>query len=153
MSHEHVPAYRQQRHKLFLSCAMVAIGAAALAPQRAGAQAFQGTPTQAAGSVSFDRSTPGTETVTVNSPTATINWAPSDTQGTGHVNFLPAGNTATYQGGANLTGFTVLNRIVPSDAARAIDLNGTVLAKLASGATGGNVWFYSPGGIVVGANA
>ena len=103
--------------------------------------------------MSFSRSTPGTETVTVGSSTATVNWAPSDTQGTGHVNFLPEGNTATYQGAAGVGNYTVLNRIVPTDATRAIELNGSVLSKLDGGATGGDVWFYSPGGIVVGAKA
>src|SRR3954447_12595817 len=137
------PAYRPTRHKFLISCATLAIAAAALAPQRAKAQAFQGTPTTAAGSVSYDRATPGSETITVGSTSATINWAPSDVQGTGNVNFLPTGSVATYQGGTELTDFTVLNRIVPTNAARTVELNGTVLSKLATGATGGNVWFYS----------
>ena len=77
--------------------------------------------------------------MTVGSSTATINWAPSDAQGTGNINFLPSGSTATYVGGSGLTDFTVLNRIVPSDATRAIELNGSVLSKLAGGATGGDV--------------
>jgi filamentous hemagglutinin family protein len=147
------PPFRPCRHKLLISCATIAIATAALAPQRARAQAFQGTPTTAAGSVTFDRASPGSETVTINSNTATINWAPTDTQGTGTITFLPAGNTATYQGGAGLADFTVLNRIVPTDATRGIQFDGSVFSKLAGGATGGNVWFYSPGGIVVGANA
>ncbi|HJP67573.1 MAG TPA: hypothetical protein VJ846_01630, partial [Sphingomicrobium sp.] len=153
MSHSRCPANRLRRHRLLVSCATLAIAAAALSPQRARAQAFQGSPTTAAGTVSYSRSTPGTETVNVGSSTATINWAPSDTQGTGNVNFLPSGNTATYQGAAGLTDFTVLNRIVPTVATRAIELNGSVLSKLDGGATGGNIWFYSPGGILVGANA
>src|SRR5437764_5762786 len=143
---------RLKRHKLLVSCAMIAI-AVALTPQRAWAQAFQGTPTVTGGSVSFNRSTPGSETVTVSTATATVNWTPTDTQGTGNINFLPAGNTATYQGGDGLADFTILNRIVPTDATRSIELNGSVLSKLAGGATGGNVWFYSPGGILVGAQA
>src|SRR6185312_5398468 len=85
--------------------------------------------------------------------TATVNWAPSDTQGTGDINFLPAGNTATYQGAPGLADFTILNRIIPTDTTRAIDLNGSVFSKLDGGATGGNVWFYSPGGIVIGSQA
>src|SRR5579872_307337 len=149
----HCPAFRLKRHRFLVSCATLAIAAAAIIPQRARAQAFQGTPTTATGTIAYSRSTPGSETVTVGSSTATINWAPSDTQGTGNVNFLPAGNTATYQGASGLTDFTVLNRIVPTDATRAIALNGSVLSKLDGGATGGNVWFYSPGGIVVGSNA
>jgi len=147
------PAYRLNRQKLLISCATLAIAAVALAPQRAKAQAFQGSPTTAAGTVSYSRQTPGSETITIGSNTATINWAPSDVQGAGNVNFLPAGNTATYLGGANLTDFTVLNRIVPTDVSRTIEFNGTVLSKLATGGTGGNIWFYSPGGILVGSQA
>ena len=36
---------------------------------------------------------------------------------------------------------------------RTIELNGSVLSKLSNGSTGGNVWFYSPGGIVIGSGA
>ena len=145
--------YRLNRQRLFISCASLAIATAALAPQRAGAQAFQGTPTTAAGTVSYDRATPGVETINVGSSTATINWVPSNNQGTGNINFLPSGNTATYQGASGLTGYTVLNRIVPSDTTRTIELNGSVLGRLNSGAAGGNIWFYSPGGILVGSSA
>src|SRR6185369_800173 len=107
---------------LLFSCASLAIAAAALAPQPARAQAFQGAPTTVSGSVSYNRSTAGTETVTVGSSTATINWTPSDVQGTGNINFLPQANSATYQGAAGLTDFTVFNRIVPTDVSRTIEL-------------------------------
>src|SRR6476661_7677514 len=153
MSSAQFAAYRLKRHKLLISCATLAIAAAALTPTRARAQAFQGTPTTSAGTITFDRATAGIETINVGSTTATINWAPTDVQGTGNINFLPQGSTATYQGAAGLNGFTVLNRIVPSDTTRMIELNGTILSKLDGGATGGNVWFYSPGGILVGQNA
>jgi len=142
-----------KRRALFLSCASLAIATVALAPQKARAQAFQGTPTTISGTVTYDRATTGVETINVNSSTATIDWSPSDSDGIGNINFLPTGNTATYQGGDGLTDYTVLNRIVPTDPSRMIELNGNVLAKIAGGATGGNVWFYSPGGILVGATA
>ena len=142
---------RHRRTKLLISCATIAL--AALSPSRAKAQAFQGTPATQAGTVTYTRSTPGTETLTIGSSTATINWTPSDVQGTGNINFLPSGNSATYQAAQGVSGFTVLNRIVPTVATRAIELNGTILSKLADNTTSGNVWFYSPGGIVVGANA
>ncbi len=148
-----LPAYRLKRQNLLLSCATLAMAAASLAPQQAEAQAFQGTPTTASGTISYDRATPGAETVNVGSATATINWAPSDANGSGNINFLPNGNTATYQGAAGLATFTVLNRIVPTDVTRKIELNGSVLSKLSDATTGGNVWFYSPGGILVGAGA
>ena len=127
---------RLKRHKLLVSCAALAI-TVALTPQRAWAQAFQGTPTTTGGTVTYDRSTPGSETITVGTASAIVNWAPTDTSGTGNIVFLPAGNTATYQGGPGLADFTVLNRIVPTDATRTIELDGTVLSKLAGGATGG----------------
>src|SRR4051794_5864604 len=146
------PVYRAKRHKLLISCATLAI-TVALTPQRAWAQAFQGVPTTVAGTVTYDRSKPGVDTITIGSSTATINWAPSDAQGTGNINFLLAGNTATYQGTSSLTNFTVLNRVVPTDPTRTVELNGTVLGKLSDGTTGGNVWFYSPGGILVGSQA
>src|SRR3954453_20986297 len=146
-------AYRLNRQRLLLSCATLAIAAAAMAPQRAKAQAFLATPTTLAGTGTYDRATPGAETITIGTTNATINWAPSDVQGAGNINLLPSGNTATYQGGAGLADFTVLNRILPTDATRTVEFNGSVLSKLAGGATGGNVWFYSPGGILVGANA
>ena len=147
------PAYRLKRQKLLISCATLAIAAAALAPQRARAQAFQGSPTTAAGTITYDRSTPGSETVTVGSSTATINWTPTDNQEVGNINFLPGGSSATYKGAAGLSDFTVLNRVVPNDPTRKIELNGTILSKLSDNSTGGNVWFYSPGGILVGSGA
>src|SRR5205085_9535465 len=123
--------------------------------QKARAQAFVGNPTTANGAVTYDRTGhAGTETITVNSNTATINWDPTGTvTSDGTIVFLPAGNTATFTNGASVTDFTALNRIntgVP------IELNGNVISQLqsASGtATGGHVWFYSPGGIIVGASA
>src|SRR3954447_4370902 len=146
-------AYQLNRQRLLLSCATLAIAAAALAPQRAKAQAFLATPTTMNGTVTYDRTTPGIETITIGTTNATVNWAPSDVQGAGNINLLPSGNTATYQGGAGLADFTVLNRILPTDATRTVEFNGSVLSKLATGATGGNVWFYSPGGILIGSQA
>ncbi|HWJ38917.1 MAG TPA: hypothetical protein VNR86_09190, partial [Sphingomicrobium sp.] len=147
------PRSRHRRPEFLISCATIALAAATLAPSRAMAQAFQGVPATLNGTVSYARSTPGSETVTIGSSTATINWTPDSTQGTGNVNFLPSGNTATFQAAQGVTGFTVLNRVLPSTATQPIELNGTVLGKLADNTTGGNVWFYSPGGIIVGQNA
>jgi filamentous hemagglutinin family protein len=143
-----------------ISCAAAAVAAVLAQPREAKAQAFQGDPTTAMGTVTYSRdSSPivGSETITVGSPTATINWAPYDTQGTGNIDFLPDGYVATFINDPQLTSdYTVLNRIVPTDPNRAIELNGSVLGRITDGintSTGGNIWFYSPGGIVVGANA
>ncbi|HEV2569566.1 hypothetical protein [Sphingomonas sp.] len=111
-------------------------------------------PTIASGSVNFNRGvTPNVETYTINSPTAVIDFTPSDTGlGGGAINFQNAGSTVTYNG---LSGFTVLNRIVPADPSRAVQFNGTVksLVGSASPVTGGSVWFYSPGGVILGNGA
>lgn len=149
-----VPANRKH---LLLSCAIAAMACTLVQPRQAKAQvapgAFQGT---IASSINATRTSlgTGTETITVTNSTATINWAPYDTAGTGNINFLPEGNVATFTSSLGITDYTVLNRIVPTDPTRAIELNGAVLATLEGGSTtGGSIWFYSPGGIVIGANA
>ena len=157
------PAYRAIRKKLFISCASIALATAALSPQKARAQAapgaFQGDPTTGSGTVVYSRITNpvvGSETITIGSDTATINWAPYDTTTgtTDPINFLPSGDTATFTSTSGVTDYTVLNRIVPTDPNRAIELNGTILSTLEGGnTTGGRIWFYSPGGILIGAGA
>lgn len=139
--------------RLLSGCALAAILTAG-APLRA--QAFQGTPTTAFGSVTYDRATPGTETLTINSSTAVIDWSPSDTAaGATPIDFLPNGALATFTGDP-AGNFTVLNRVLPTGAAtgRAIGINGTVRSGLDDPSLGfqpgGSVWFYSPGGIFVG---
>ena len=140
------------RRALLLSCAAVAIGTAAIAPKAARAQAFNGT---ISSSTNASRTSvgAGAETITVSGPTATVNWAPNES-GSGTIDFLPSGNVATFTSSPGVTDYTVLNRIVPTDASRGISLNGTIQSFLeGSGTTGGNIWFYSPGGIAVGVKA
>jgi filamentous hemagglutinin family protein len=139
-------AYRSVNRKLLISCASLAIAAAAVAPQKARAQAFNGT---ISSSTNASQTSAGanTETITVTNSTATINWNATSN------NFLPDGNTATFTSASGVTDYTVLNRITPIEGAQ-IQLNGNVISTLeGTAATGGNVWFYSPGGIVVGASA
>ena len=67
-----------KRKALLISCASAALAAGALAPQKARAQAFNADPTTVVGNVSYSRSTPGIETVTLNSGNnAVLNWAPN----------------------------------------------------------------------------
>ena len=147
------PAYRSSNKRLLISCAIVAIAAAGLSPHKAHAQAFQGTINSTVGTVSRANTSATSETITIGSPTATINWTPSGRpNGNGNINFLPAGNIATFQGTTNAGDYTVLNRIIPSGAFP-IELDGTVQSLLANNATGGNIWFYSPNGILIGASA
>ncbi|WP_446653160.1 beta strand repeat-containing protein [Blastomonas sp.] len=119
------------------------------------AQAFEGTPTVVSGGVGINR-TPGTDNIRVDTNQAVINWTTNDTAiGGGVINFLPNGRTAFFRNNPTTQNqFTVLNRIIPTDPSRAIAMNGTIISQLQTGAglvSGGNVWFYSPGGIVIGA--
>jgi filamentous hemagglutinin family protein len=141
-----------KRQSLMISCAAAAIAAAAVAPQQARAQAFNGTP----GGEGLNIATVGSatrsvgtnaETITVGSSTATIDWAASSNI------FLPSAKTATFTSSSGLTNYTVLNRIAPVSSAP-IELNGNVISTLqGTSAVGGNVWFYSPSGILVGPTA
>ena len=88
----------------------------------------------------------GTNNIVVGSPTATIDWSATTND------FLQAGQTQGFSS-TTQSDYTVLNRITPADTANPIQLNGSVTSTVMGGATGGNIWFYSPSGIVVGANA
>ncbi|HEU0098274.1 MAG TPA: hypothetical protein VFQ67_05805 [Allosphingosinicella sp.] len=141
----------RRRAILLLGAATLAFAAAG----RASAQAFQGNPSFAAG-FGTRVTAPGTETITIDSPTAIINWDPTDMAGLGTIDFLPAGNTATFQNGVNNPNFVVLNRIIPLDPTRAVALNGNVISQLqTSGGVvrGGTVAFFSPGGLLIGSKA
>jgi len=145
------PAYRT-RGKLFISCATLAIATVISTPQKARAQAapvgaFQGTISSST-NASQNITTPGVaETITVSNSTATIDWTATNN------NFLPDGNTATFTSASGVTDYTVLNRITPVEGGQ-IQLNGTLLSTLQGTATkGGNIWFYSPSGIMVGSTA
>ncbi|MFY8196634.1 MAG: hypothetical protein ACOVKV_16305 [Novosphingobium sp.] len=135
---------------LALATALVAAGPALRA------QSFQGTPVSTFGNVSIFATLSATD-VTVSSPSAVINWVPNDTNTTGGpINFQPTGTTATFRNNPDLTSdFTVLNRIVPSGSTRAIQFNGNVVSRLQTQAgqvAGGTVFFYSPGGILIGSS-
>jgi hypothetical protein len=151
----------RRRGALMLSCAVAALAVAVPArpakAQQAGG-AFQGSISSTVGSVTRNITGSTTETITIGSGTATINWSPYDTQGTGSIAFLPPGHTATFTNNPQLTSdFTVLNRIIPTDPSRSVVLSGSVISQLqtqAQGTTaGGKVWFYSPGGLIIGATA
>lgn len=123
----------------------------------ANAQSYDaGDPEVVSGNVTFDRAgTPNTETYTINSNTAVLDFIPNDVGPGGAINFQLAGTLAQYFGGLGITDFTVLNRILAADPSRAIQLNGTIISRLQASPTtpGGSVWFYSPGGIIVGSTA
>jgi len=135
---------------LLLGCA----AAAFVLPTAARGQAFTASPTTIHGSVTYDRSVPGVDTITVNTPSAVINWDFVSPFGNPVV-FQPAGTTAIFQNSTNIADFAVLNRIIPPGAP--IAMNGNVISQLrnAAGQTipGGTVIFSSPTGIIVGSTA
>jgi hypothetical protein len=113
------------------------------------AQAFNATPKTVAGAVSYDRATPGVETITIDTSSAIINWTP--TNGV----FLPAGNVATFTNGVSNGDYVVLNRVLT---ATPIRFDGTVISVLqnfaqGTSAPGGTILFSSPGGIIIGSTA
>ena len=145
---------------LLLGCA-----AAALCCSSAGEASipgFNATPSVAAGSVTIDRSTPGTDLITVNSPSAIIDWFPFGRFESVFQSplpdpyiFLPQGNFGIFQNGANNPNFAVLNRIVPVGASR-MQFDGTVIGRLQTAAgtvPGGTIVFSSPTGIIIGRTA
>ncbi len=97
------------------------------------------------------------DTVRVNAPTAVINWQPNDVAaGSTAIDFLPANNELRFI--SALPTYTVLNRVIPAGlaAGRTIAINGgvdsfvNVPIGVAPQQRGGNIWFYSPNGILVG---
>ena len=142
-------------------CSSLAIATALVAgPGAARAQSFtesfQGSSTVVSGGATVSTGT-NTTTIDIDGTNAdvVIDWNPFDTTTgtTTPINFQPAGTTATFQ--STNGNFTVLNRILPTDPGRAVQFNGTVIAQLigASSTPAGTVYFYSPGGIIVGATA
>jgi len=121
------------------------------------AQSFEGTGNVVEGSATITTG-PGTTDITVESTSAVIDWTPTDNAiGAGDILFQQDGTTATFINDPSITDFAVLNRILPADASRRIIFDGNVVSRLqdAMGAqtTGGTVWFYTPGGIIIGSNA
>ena len=141
-----------------LGCSLLALATALASPAAAQSQtggSFQGNANVVFGSAAVTTGT-GTTDVQVNSSSAVIDWAPFDQSGN-TILFQPAGTTATFHNdptGQNQ--FAVLNRIVPANTSAPIRFDGTVISRLQTGAgqvPGGTVFFYSPGGIMIGANA
>ena len=134
-------------------CSSLAIATALIVGSgMAQAQSLQGNGTFASGTGTIGTAT-GTTTVNITSSDAVIDWTTFDTAiGGGPINFQPVSTTATFQ---SATDFSVLNRIIPTDPSRAVQFNGTVIGQIQSTTTapGGSVFFYSPGGVIVGSTA
>ena len=114
----------------------------------ASGHAVNGNPVFTSGAGTFS---PGATTSSISGlgGETVINWGLVDESGAGAISFLPEGNILSFSGGGN---FTVLNRILPTDQTRAIRFDGTV-ESLVGGISGGNIWFYSPGGIIASATS
>lgn len=146
------PARRRGRSQLLGGASALAAAVMLLvAPQQASAQiavtgrAFEANPT-ASPDFTITRSDTQ-DVVQVLNSTVVINWRPIDTATSSAViDILPVGNTLAFTGDG---AYTVLNRVIPDDPTRAIQFNGGVIS-LNGGALGGNIWFYSPGGIIAG---
>ncbi|WP_162987193.1 beta strand repeat-containing protein [Sphingomonas paeninsulae] len=152
---------RVSRHHLLGSCAVaLSIGATAYSPN-SGAQVFlnqalQGTYTVTTGAIDAARTSQmaAADKIVVTSGQTVLDWIPSDSNTTGTIEFLKPNTSAMFVGPAD---FIVLNRVIPTDTSRAIAINGNVSSTIDPGISapnngpiGGSVWFYSPGGIVVG---
>ncbi|MEO7654511.1 MAG: hypothetical protein ABIS23_02365, partial [Sphingomicrobium sp.] len=122
--------------------ASLAIAIALLNPAPAEAQ-FNGTAGPWSG---VNASSLGTNNIEVTSSNAVINWTATSND------FLSSTSTQNFSS-TSLSDYTVLNRITPADANNPIQLNGSVTSTVAGGAIGGNIWFYSPSGIIIGATA
>jgi filamentous hemagglutinin family protein len=77
-----------------------------------------------------------------------IDWVPDDPT-PGPIVVFQSGGTATF---SSTDDFAVLNRINVADNNRQVFMNGTIRSTI-NGSTGGDVFFYSPSGFVIGANA
>ncbi|WP_339826455.1 hypothetical protein [uncultured Parasphingorhabdus sp.] len=128
-------------------------------------QAFQaGVTSPTGGAVFTGPRTTNMDQLQISLSEVVLNWTPLDTDAptfgadglvNNPINILPSGRTLQFV--SNGTNYTVLNRILPAVAAdgRPVQFNGTVESFLDLGATtpGGNIWFYSPGGIIAGATS
>ena len=123
-------------------------------------QAFQATATSPTGGVIFDGPrTTNLDSLLISTSEVLINWQALDTNAavlgpdglpSNPINILPSGRTLRFSSASS--DYTVLNRILPtaSAAGRPVEFNG-IVESFANGNPGGNVWFYSPGGIIAGA--
>jgi len=150
----------QNRVELLGTCAMIAVTIAIAHSNESFAQAvpaaFQGTPSVAAGSASISRGGPSgsaaaVDIISLNTQSAIINWDTFDKTTNSTIDFLPKNTVGTFQ--SFQQNFTVLNRVFAATPGQAISINGTVLARNSQGQTAGDVWFYSPGGIIAGSTS
>ncbi|WP_108788342.1 hypothetical protein [Erythrobacter sp. Alg231-14] len=127
-----------------------------LASSPAQAQSLLAQGTVAEGSATITIAPDATD-VSVETNSAVIDWVPDDQSGFGDILLQPDGTTLTFTNGTGISDFAVLNRITPIDPFSRIILDGNIVSQIQDGmggsVTGGTVFFYTPGGIVIGSNA
>ncbi len=91
--------------------------------------------------------------VNVLASSAIIDWTTFDPGASGaEITFLGDGRNLEFT--SSLSDYTVLNRVLTPGFDSAIRIDGNVTSTILDGSSiGGNVWFYSAGGIVVGSTA
>lgn len=156
MSAYRTPAsLNHRRARLLAGCALITVIASPALAQtafQAGHETVSGSvefgPTEAIGSGLRD-------TVRVSSSEAVINWTPNDTGvGGGAITVLGQNDELRFIGSGG--DYTVLNRVIPADPSRPIQFDGRVSSEIEIGygtTGGGNIWFYSPGGIIAGSTS
>ncbi len=130
----------------------------AVGPRISATQAIQANIVDVTAVTSYSRSS-SADVVTTFSAQNVLTWSPLDTASSDDlINILPSGTLLTFVGPA--TGYTILNRILPTGTTssgnpRGIAFSGNVASRLGDdiGPIGGNIWFYSPGGILIGADS
>lgn len=145
----------QFRARLLTGCA---IAAASMGTAAHAQRAFQATTNNATNYNAFVNQATGRDTVTITGAQAVIDWTPVDNAvGGGAINILAAGDELRFQvdNADALPSYTVLNRINPADPSRAVRIDGLVnsLVDTGYGISDGSIWFYTPGGIILGSNA
>ncbi|MEQ1547415.1 MAG: hypothetical protein ABL918_02070 [Chakrabartia sp.] len=153
---------RATTSRLLSGCAIAVAWAACGYAPVVRAQSFLGTHAVTSGSADVFTG-PNATTVVVNSPTVVLDWTPTDTALTGELLFQNAGTTATFvNGDPGLTDYVVLNRILPINVSfpvltRPVRLDGIIRSLYQApgnnGITRGSIWFYSPGGLILGQSA
>ena len=130
-------------------CSTLALATALLAAPRPAAAQFVGTVISQTGANAHALGN-GQMQINVTSPQAVINWSATGASSNGLVTFQNANAVAEFQGNGQ---FAVLNRVFPTATGSAIMLNGIITTSINGQNGGGTVFFYSPNGIVIGANA
>jgi len=142
--HQAQPRVTRRKFALARLLAGISVSASALTltllPKAAAAQAVVGAPTPQFGISSIVREGT-TDTVNVQSFEALLDWNATSATGV----FLPEGNTLRFDGGGEQ--YTVLNRITASQFGGPLSIAGRVESE-----SSGSVWFYNPGGWVIGAS-